>query len=743
MNSLVKNKPAADPFDSTRDTMAKVREQLEAGTYTFQAWLTVVSATYTWDWKHQLFLYKQLDRVTSGEINRLQIAMPPRHTKSETVTVRYAAWRLEQNPSLRIVIGAYNQKLANKFSRKIRRLLHGRIEFSTDCKAVEEWETLAGGGIRAIGVGSGITGYGADLIIIDDPVKSRKQAESETYRDNTWEWFGDDLYTRLEPGGQIILIQCMVGETPVLMSDGTEKPLKNIKVGDVVATYDNGQLSTSKVLNWKNQGSDYIYAIKMKSGIIVKANERHPFLVCRNGVTEWIRLRNLKTGDKVVSVMRSGEHIEESNVLLTDAINPQNVKDIVTPTTAKLDGQADTDRRQLIRHQDAPHICDTDTALTSMSITKSSTDKGENVLFVSNRLPQTSALIGAASSALTTTTPQEKLEDYYATIATSQSDTENQKKFYSKPLNTCEITQDEIVEITESGCEDVFDIQVERTENFIANGLVSHNTRWHDDDLSGRLQKEMLEEDGEHWEIVSLPALAEENDPLGRKIGEALCPERYDEEALAKRKKKLGAYSFAALFQQRPIPSEGGLFKFSWFGKDTIKEKAPDGLRWARGYDLAISQRTSADYTASFRCAFDKEGNLWIADGFCKRIEYPEQKRYVIARMKAEGRTEHGIEKALHGIALVQDLRRVESIRAVALRAVPVDADKYTRALPWANLAEEGKLFFVRGTGSWIRELIEELIVFTGKGDTHDDRVDAISVAVQMLSKRSRKGYGF
>ena len=464
----------ADPFDSTRDAMAKVREQLESGSHTFQAWLPVVSPTYTWDWKHQLYLYAQLNRVTSGEINRLQIAMPPRHTKSETVTVRYAAWRLEQNPGLRIVIGAYNQKLANKFSRKIRRLLQGRVEFSTDCKAVEEWETSSGGGIRAIGVGSGITGYGADLIIIDDPVKSRKQAESETYRDNTWEWFNDDLYTRLEPGGQIILIQ----------------------------------------------------------------------------------------------------------------------------------------------------------------------------------------------------------------------------------------------------------------------------TRWHADDLSGRLQNEALEEDGEQWEIVSLAALAEENDPLGRKVGEALCPERYDEEALAKRKKKLGAYSFSALFQQRPIPTEGGLFKFDWFKKENIREKAPDGLIWKRGYDLAISQRTSADFTASFRCAFDKEGNLWIADGFCKRIEYPEQKRFVISKMQTEKRTEHGIEKALHGIALVQDLRRVQSIRGIAFKAVPIDSDKYTRALPWANLLEEGKVFFVRGTGSWIRELVEEAIVFTGKGDTHDDRIDAISVAVQMLSKRSRKAYG-
>src|SRR5206468_5069168 len=72
---------------------------------------------------------------------------------------------------------------------------------------VSEWETGTGGGVRAVGVGAGITGYGGKLVIIDDPIKSRSEAESETYRNRTWEWFNDDLYTRLEPDASMILIQ--------------------------------------------------------------------------------------------------------------------------------------------------------------------------------------------------------------------------------------------------------------------------------------------------------------------------------------------------------------------------------------------------------------------------------------------------------------------------------------------------------------------------------------------------------
>ena len=70
-----------------------------------------------------------------------------------------------------------------------------------------EWETAVGGGLRAVGVGSGVTGFGANLIVIDDPVKSRAEAESQKMREKVWHWFNDDIYTRLEPNGSIVLIQ--------------------------------------------------------------------------------------------------------------------------------------------------------------------------------------------------------------------------------------------------------------------------------------------------------------------------------------------------------------------------------------------------------------------------------------------------------------------------------------------------------------------------------------------------------
>jgi predicted phage terminase large subunit-like protein len=173
----------------------------------FRQFLERVSPTWNWSWRHLTYLQYQLDRVTDGEVKRLIIQMPPRHGKSETATVRYPIYRLNMDPELRVIVGAYNATLAGKFSRKARRIAQqAGMPLSDERAAVEDWETPDGGGFRAVGVGGGVTGQGGDLIIIDDPVKSREEAESEVYREKVWNWYTDDLYTRLEPGGSLILI---------------------------------------------------------------------------------------------------------------------------------------------------------------------------------------------------------------------------------------------------------------------------------------------------------------------------------------------------------------------------------------------------------------------------------------------------------------------------------------------------------------------------------------------------------
>jgi predicted phage terminase large subunit-like protein len=185
----------------------EINHSLGIGPGPFASWLPIVSPEWCWTWPHLTELIKHLDRLIYGDIEYLLVTMPPRHGKSECATVRWTSWAIERDPSLPVILGAYNQELANSFSRKMQRILAGRVEMDTSHTEVKDWETAKRGGLRAVGVGSGVTGRGGRLIVIDDPVKSREEAESEAYRRRVWDWYTNDLYTRREPGCRMLLIQ--------------------------------------------------------------------------------------------------------------------------------------------------------------------------------------------------------------------------------------------------------------------------------------------------------------------------------------------------------------------------------------------------------------------------------------------------------------------------------------------------------------------------------------------------------
>lgn len=172
----------------------------------FLEFLQDISPTWCWIWPHLLYVQEKLEALTRGEISRLMILKPPRHGKSEQTTVRYPIYRLKRNPKSRICVGAYNQDFANRFGRRAHRLAKDKLNVAQDRHAAKEWETVEGGVYRSCGVGGAPTGEGFDLLIIDDPIKDREEANSEAYRKRVWEWYTDALLTRLEPDGAIILI---------------------------------------------------------------------------------------------------------------------------------------------------------------------------------------------------------------------------------------------------------------------------------------------------------------------------------------------------------------------------------------------------------------------------------------------------------------------------------------------------------------------------------------------------------
>ncbi len=253
-------------------------------------------------------------------------------------------------------------------------------------------------------------------------------------------------------------------------------------------------------------------------------------------------------------------------------------------------------------------------------------------------------------------------------------------------------------------------------------------TRWHPDDLAGRLL-----EAGEAWRVVRLPALAEARDPLGRAEGEALWPAWEDREALLRKRRMLGERAFAALFQQAPVREQGRLFSP---GRMPILEQLPDGLgcRVVRAWDLASGgdEASDPDWTVGVKLLRDTEGRFVVLD--------------VIRLRGAPARVEAAIRGAAVAdgvgvpVGLPQDpgqagrsqvaylTRQLAGFRVVSSTETGA---KETRAMPVASQVDAGNVALRRA--GWNRDLIEELADFPH--GRKDDQVDALSRAFAMLAE--------
>ena len=159
---------------------------------------------------HHQLLIRELQGVADGVTDRLAVFLPPGSGKSTYVSDLFPAWFLAQGPDRRIIATSNTADLAGTFSRRVRGRIrtHGpTLGYRLEREAEDLWTTSNGGEYRAAGIGGVITGLRADLALIDDPVKSREEADSAGRRNRVWQWFEDDLRTRLRPGAAIVVAQ--------------------------------------------------------------------------------------------------------------------------------------------------------------------------------------------------------------------------------------------------------------------------------------------------------------------------------------------------------------------------------------------------------------------------------------------------------------------------------------------------------------------------------------------------------
>jgi predicted phage terminase large subunit-like protein len=421
--------------------------------------------------KHLLMLSDKLTQVAAGNLKRLMVFMPPRSGKSQLISQFFPAWYLGHHPDNRIILTSYEADFAATWGWKARNAFEEYVpgifglSVRSDSSARNRWDIIDHpGGMNTAGVGGAITGKGANLFIIDDPVKNAEDANSQLKRDKAWDWYQSTAYTRLEPDGAIILIM----------------------------------------------------------------------------------------------------------------------------------------------------------------------------------------------------------------------------------------------------------------------------TRWHQEDLGGLLLKEM-EAGGEQWEVLKFPAIAEEDDILGRKIGEPLWKERYPIESLKRIEGTVSAYWWTAMYQQSPYSRTGGTFRRQDF---IITEGNAKGDK-VRFWDLAATkaeQGKDPDWTVG--CLMSElHGQYWIQDIIRVRDEAAEVERIIQQAAQLDGKeTQIFMEQegGASGKSLISHYAR-NVLKGYAFKGIPATGSKSVRAQPLASAVANGNVKLV--SAAWNTSFLDEAERFpTAK--VHDDQVDAASHAFNLLDDK-------
>jgi len=268
-----------------------------------------------------------------------------------------------------------------------------------------------------------------------------------------------------------------------------------------------------------------------------------------------------------------------------------------------------------------------------------------------------------------------------------------------------------------------------RTRAEADTAIVLIMTRWHEDDLAGRLlQAAKLDPEADQWEVLHLPAIGDD--------GAALWPERFSIDELRRIEASIGDWEFEALYQGNPRPPKGALFERQWFS--TIVDEAPPELRWVRFWDIAATVEETGDPTAGgLVSGLDPDGVMYIGDMVWERKEWPDVYDLIkqAALLDGPGVTV-GVESVMLQKGMIQELMRDPKLIGHTIVGVPVDRDKKQRASPWAQRAKMRKVALVKGP--WVGPFLNEICAFPF--GANDDRVDAVSGAVQMLAT---SGVGF
>jgi len=259
-------------------------------------------------------------------------------------------------------------------------------------------------------------------------------------------------------------------------------------------------------------------------------------------------------------------------------------------------------------------------------------------------------------------------------------------------------------------------------------------TRWNENDLAGKLLAAQ-EEDGEKWEVVNLPAIAEEGDLLGRDPGQPLCPDLFTIEALRSIEKAVGSFWWASLYQQRPSPAEGGILKRSWW---QYYRQTPDRFdEVIQSWDMAFKDTKTADFVVG-QVWGRKGADKYLLDQVRDRMDFPATVQAVrsLSAKWPQARNKLVEDKA-NGPAVIATLKN----EIPGLIAVNPEGGKVVRAQAASPDIEAGNVYLPDpSVAPWVHDFIEECAAFPN--GANDDQVDAMTQALIRFANKSTNTTG-
>lgn len=759
--------------------------------------------TYLMGWFHREVceaLDKFLEDVLAKKSPRLILTAPPRHGKSELVSRRFPAFAFGRCPDLQIIATSYGADLAQRFNRDVQRIidddtyrtlfpettLNGRNVRTDSRNAYIRTSDLFEivdhkGAYRSCGVGGGITGTGADILIIDDPIKDRAEANSPTVRSNVYDWYTSTAYTRLSPGGGVIVMNTrwhpIKDDTPVLTTSGWKKH-GELQVGDQVFGLDGKPVSVAKV--WPPVMCT-AKAVTRTEIIVcgdthlwpVKSRPEHNYV--NKQACELIGLNKRRTlpRPKPLDYGQSSKlPIDPYWFGLWLGDGCKNVSDIrcghgytahceSTPYSFARSVDQQGNYFYHYRHQGLR------AALVELGVLR---NKHIPRLYLSasyeDRLQLLAGLIdsdGDKSMKLLrfANTNQRLMDDVRELIASlgmtcNNSEIVNCKgslsiggyernfdcmrlSFTPNVFVPCRVKYKQAAPIKahERGVTFAYAkpeecgwgrcITTSAPDGIYLVGktlMPTHNCF----DLAGQLIEKMNAGDGDTWQVINYPAIAEHDEPH-RKTGEPLHAERYPLEALNRIRAAVGERDWAALYQQHPVPDGGGLFKEQWIQYYRQADLPSKFDKLVTSWDMTFKDGAGSDYVVGQ--VWGRAGaKFYLLDQVRGQMDFVKTKAaFVSLAEKWPHAVRKLVEDKANGPAIISELRD----KVAGIIPITPKESKEARAYAVSTLWEAHNVYIPDPQeAKWVgRDFIPELLSFPA--GAHDDQVDAMTQALSDL----------